>query len=132
MSHPITITSINQSHDILLFGSVSVREGTQPTVSANPLPAGGSSSVTADQKGNFQAGPVGQFQWTNVASQSQYAAVSYNHPAGPGQTSVTVTCTSQYQASDDDETWVQSYTYTDDSLEQHSAVLTLYFRNTPQ
>lgn len=128
MSHPITLNWTNLSTDAFSFGQVQVEHGTTPTANPPVLPAGGSSSVTADQSNNLSPGPVGSFNWTS-ASNGQTIAVQYNHPAGTGQTVVEVQCASAYEVSADQQQWSSQQTYTNASLQQHAAVLSLYLRD---
>ena len=131
MSHPIFISWMNETSDTLQFGQPTAREGTLPSATPTSMPASGSSSVTADQVGNFQPGPVGSFLWINVSNDNETVSASYVHPAGFGQSSVTVACSANYQVSDDGATWHQANTYEDPSLEQHTATIKLYIRPTP-
>jgi hypothetical protein len=130
MSHPIFMNWVNKSADTFAFTNVRVQDGTTPTATANPMTADGSSSVSADQSHNLGAGPVGSYTWQNVVNANATVSVSYKHPSGVGQTSVTVTCSSQYQVSNNGTNWYQVETFTDQSLQQHNATITLYLRTT--
>ena len=64
-----------------------------------------------------RAGPVGSYTWLNVVNGNASVSTSYKHPSGTGQTSVTVTCSSQYQVSNNGANWYQVETFTDKSLQ---------------
>ena len=128
MSHPIIMNWMNETSDTLAFGNVKVQDGTTPVASPPSMAANAASSVSADQSHNLTAGPVGSYSWTNAANANQSVGTQYNHPSGTGQTSVTVSCSSAYQVSDDNATWVQTQTYTNSSLQQHTAQISLYIR----
>jgi hypothetical protein len=128
VSHPIIMNWTNETGDTLAFGNVKVQNGTTPVASPPSMTANGASSVSADQSHNLTAGPVGSYSWTNAANANQSVGTQYNHPSGSGKTSVTVSCSSAYQVSDDNATWVQAQTYTNSSLQQHTAQIGLFIR----
>jgi hypothetical protein len=128
MSHPIFMNWVNQTGDTFTFTNVNVQDGTKPSATSNPMTANGSSSVSADQTHNLGAGPVGSYTWMNAINSNATVSTSYKHPSGTGQTSVTVTCSSQYQVSNNGANWYQVETFTDKSLQQHDATITLYIR----
>jgi len=133
MSHPITMNWTNGTGNALSFANPAAREGTDPSANPTLMRANGTSAVSADQKGNLKAGPVGSYTWQNAADANQFVTCNYIHPAGKGETSVTVNCSHEYQVSDNNATWGQSQTYGKDvaSLQQHAAQITLYIRARP-
>ncbi|MEL7115078.1 MAG: hypothetical protein AAGP08_05715 [Pseudomonadota bacterium] len=125
MSHPITMNWSNGSEDTLDYSNPFARDGTEPIPSPGVMSHGGTSSVSADQEHNLAAGPVGNYTWVNASDPTKVVACSYVHPSGKGQSSVTVSCAG-YMVSSDHATWFTQHTFTDSSLQQHSAVIELY------
>jgi hypothetical protein len=125
------MTWFNGTSDTLNFSNPKIVDGngTLPTAVPGAMGPNGTSSVSADQKGNLRAGPEGQYDWKNATDANKSVAVTYHHPAGSGATSVTVSCSSAYLVSDDDATWVQSRTYESASLQQHDATIDLHLRS---
>jgi hypothetical protein len=130
MSHPIIMSWKNTSSDTFNFKDAQAREGTLPSASPTTMGANGASTVSADQTGNLRPGPVGSFVWQNATDANQSVSTSYIHPAGTGQSSVTVSCSGHYEVSSDGATWYQAHTFTDPSLQHHDATITLSIRKT--
>lgn len=125
MSHPIFMNWTNKTSTAWNFSGATAREGTLPSANPSTLGSNGSSSVSADQTGNFRAGPVGSYSWINPSDANQSIATSYVHPAGTGQSSVTVSCSAGFQVSSDGVHFYQQHTFTDASLQHHDATIGL-------
>lgn len=125
MSHPIFMNWTNKTDTSWVFSQAAAREGTLPAANPGTLAAGGASSVSADQTGNLRPGPVGSYTWSNPGNANQYVSTSYVHPAGTGQSSVTVSCAAGFQVSSDGVHFYQQHTFTDPSLQHHDATIGL-------
>lgn len=128
MSHPIFMNWSNQTSDTFNYTNAHAQDGTQPSAAPVPMGPNGASSVTADQSRNLSAGPAGSYTWQNAVDANASVATQYKHPAGTGESSVTVSCSARYQVSSDNKTWYQTHTFNDKSLQQHDATITLYIK----
>lgn len=135
MSHPIIMTwkNIASIKDITFeFRHAAAREGTLPTANPSSLGPSGTSSVSADQTGNLRPGPVGSYDWVDATDANRVVAVSYIHPAGAGQSSVTVSCSAKLEIeANGNGKWYSAHTFTDESLQHHDALITLAIREVP-
>lgn len=109
--------------------------GTYPTATNNPMGSVGTSTnistVSANQNDTGTYGPQGTYQWEIVGSNpTSFINVSYNHPEGTGTTSVQVNCPSGYLVSSSSNGPSQNVTFTDSSLQQHNASITITIAQT--
>lgn len=123
------MTWINKTNDTFSFENPSAEHGTTPKSDSSLLKPGGSAAVKADQKRNLSPGPVGAYDWLNAADANKKIGCSYTHPAGTGESFVTVTCSEGYKVSSDGSTYYQAHTFKDSSLQHHDAEITLYIKS---
>lgn len=127
------VNDTNSSMQFIVPGNPT--HGTYPTASTNPMGAVGTptniSTVSANQNDTGTYGPQGKYQWEIVGSNpTAFINVSYNHPEGTGTTSVQVNCPLGYIVSSPDNGPAQNVTFTDGSLQQHSASITITIAQT--
>ncbi|WNG41375.1 hypothetical protein F0U60_52775 [Archangium minus] len=103
--------------------------GIGPEVTNTKLGPQGSSANTSTVSSNWNnalaPGPEGAYQWNLDASNA--FMVSYEHPAGNGETWVKVICPPGYVCSSPNTGPNGVNTFTDPSLEQHEASITITF-----
>ncbi|PTL81081.1 hypothetical protein [Vitiosangium sp. GDMCC 1.1324] len=101
--------------------------GIGPTVTNSNLGPLGSSANTSTVSSNWNnalaPGPEGTYQWNLDAS--NVFTVSYDHPAGARETWVKVVCPPGYVCSSPSTGSNGVNTFTDPSLEQHEAAITI-------
>ena len=131
-NRPIQMNWVNDASTSMQFSVPSnPTHGTYPTASPNTtMGAVGTSTnttaVTANQNDTGTYGPEGQYKWEVIGSSpTSFITVSYNHPEGFGSTSVQVNCPSGFVVSSPSNGPSQNVTFTDSSLQEHSASITI-------